>query len=440
LIAQNTAAVTRQMLEQHMPDLVGISAPFSGNVYGAFQMAAEVRRFRPEIRVALGGGFANTSLRDLTEPEVFDWFDYVTLDDGEEPLLALVRHLQGKLPETGLVRTKHRVSGSVVTRQGLGTAKELGFSAGARTGGPDYAGLPLGDYLATCEMLNPMGRLWSDTRWNKLIVAHGCYWRKCSFCDITLDYVARYEAGEPVHLVQQIESVIKQTGQTGFHFVDEAAPPTVLARMAKELRDRKLSITWWGNVRFDKAFNRKMVELLADSGCIAVTGGLETASDRLLKMMNKGVSVAQVARVTKNFSDVGIMVHAYLIYGFPSQTTQETVDALENVRQLFLNGCLFSAYWHRFSLTAHSGVAKNPEAFGVRIVEPPSRGFARNVLAYEEDRPAPHDDFGAALDKAVYNWMHGVGLEEDVRSWFSVKVPRTTVPKNFVAKVLATPE
>jgi hypothetical protein len=289
-------------------------------------------------------------------------------------------------------------------------------------------------------MLNPMGRLWSDTRWNKLIVAHGCYWRKCSFCDITLDYVARYEAGEPVHLIQQIESVIQQTGQTGFHFVDEAAPPTVLARMAKELRDRKISITWWGNVRFDKAFNRKMVELLADSGCIAVTGGLETASDRLLKMMNKGVSVGQVARVTKNFSDVGIMVHAYLIYGFPSQTIQETVDALENVRQLFLNGCLFSAYWHRFSLTAHSGVAKNPAAFGVRIVEPPSRGFARNVLAYEEDDPAPHDDFGPALDKAVYNWMHGVGLEEDVRSWFTVKVPRTTVPKNFVAKVLASPE
>jgi len=446
LVAREIERIAADLLAMHKPELVGISAPFSGNVYGAFQLARAIRKMAPDVRIAFGGGFANTNLRDLADPRVFEFFDFVTLDDGEEPMLALVRLIEGRVGHAQLVRTWYRNDDQTVcyakapvldARAGESLAKLLDFKADARVDGPSYTGLPLGSYLATCEMLNPMGRLWSDTRWNKLIVAHGCYWRKCSFCDITLDYVARYEATEPPHLVNQIESVIQQTGQTGFHFVDEAAPPTVLARMAKELKDRDLSITWWGNVRFDKAFNQKLVRVLADSGCIAVTGGLETASDRLLKLMDKGVTVEQVARVTRNFSEVGIMVHAYLIYGFPTQTVQETVDALENVRQLFLNGCIFSAYWHRFTLTAHSGVAKNPEAYGVRIIEPPGKGFARNVLQYEEKDAIDHDAFGPGLERAVYNYMHGVGLEEDVRSWFDIRLPKTCVPKNFIRDALA---
>lgn len=63
--------------------------------------------------------------------------------------------------------------------------------------------------------------------------------------------------------------------------------------------------------------------------------------------MEKGVTIAQVARVTDGFTQAGIMVHAYLMYGFPTQTTQETIDSLEVVRQLFQAGIVQSGYWHR---------------------------------------------------------------------------------------------
>ena len=103
-------------------------------------------------------------------------------------------------------------------------------------GTPTYDGLPLDRYLSLLDMLNPMHRLWSDGRWNKLTVAHGCYWKKCSFCDVSLDYIARYDAATAETLVDRIEAIVAETGQTGFHFVDEAAPPEALQALAAELQ------------------------------------------------------------------------------------------------------------------------------------------------------------------------------------------------------------
>jgi hypothetical protein len=181
---------------------------------------------------------------------------------------------------------------------------------------------------------------------------------------------------------------------------------------------------------------------------------LEVASDRLLKLMKKGVSVEQVARVTRAFSDAGILVHAYLMYGFPTQTAQDTVDALEYVRQLFAAGCIHSGFFHRFTCTVHSPVGKHPEQYGVTLSPPLQATFANNDINFTDVTGIDHDVFGAALKKALYNYMHGIGLDLDVREWFeqhaSVRrvskrarrraphaVPRTTVPPNLIERALA---
>jgi hypothetical protein len=200
-----------------------------------------------------------------------------------------------------------------------------------------------------------------------------------------------------------------------------------------------VSISWWGNIRFEKSFTPALCRQLADSGCIAISGGLEVASDRLLKLMNKGVSVEQVARVTRGFADAGILVHAYLMYGFPTQTVQDTVDALETVRQLFENGCIQSGFFHRFACTVHSPVGRNPEAFGVTLQALPPVSFAKNDIGFHDPTGTDHDALGAGLKKALYNYMHGVGLEQDVRRWFSAPVPRTTVPRHRIARALKAP-
>lgn len=433
LLDETLRQLTLNALQQHQPQMVLITVPFPGTVYAAFRIAQWIRQVAPEVITVLGGGYVNTELRELQEARVFDYFNFITLDDGERPLLALVEHLQGRRGLDQLVRTYYRSPDTGTVQYSRAVEPDVPF---AQVGTPTWDGLPLQDYLSTLDMLNPMHRLWSDGRWNKLTIAHGCYWKKCSFCDISLDYIGRYDTAAAELLADRIQTIVQETGQTGFHFVDEAAPPKGLRSLAEELLKRNLKISWWGNIRFEKSFTPDLCQLLADSGCIAISGGLEVASDRLLALMEKGVSVAQVARVTRSFSDAGILVHAYLMYGFPTQTVQETVDALEYVRQLFEEGCLHSGFFHRFTCTAHSPVGKTPERYGVTLKPLPPITFAKNDVEFVDPTGVDHDGLGESLTKALYNFMHGVGLDADIRSWFRGRVPRSTVPRNFVARAL----
>ncbi|MCK2096801.1 B12-binding domain-containing radical SAM protein [Thauera aromatica] len=426
-----------EAVSRHAPQVVLVSTPFPGSVYGAFRIARAIKARHPEVITVLGGGFVNTELRELAEPRVFDDFDYVTLDDGERPLLALLEHLQGERERSRLVRTFVRDADSGQVRYLDGAEPDVPF---AEIGTPTWDGLPLDRYLSVLDMLNPMHRLWSDGRWNKLTVAHGCYWKKCSFCDTSLDYIGRYDGAAASVLVDRIEAIIAETGQTGFHFVDEAAPPKALRALAEELLRRGVAISWWGNIRFEKSFTPELCRLLADSGCIAVSGGLEVASDRLLKLMKKGVSVEQVARVTHAFSEAGVLVHAYLMYGFPTQTVHDTVDALEYVRQLFAAGCIQSGFFHRFACTVHSPVGRNPEDYGITLAALPEVTFANNDIAFLDPTGVDHDRLGKALNKALYNYMHGIGLEVDVRQWFDERVPRPRVGRRFIAQALQAAE
>jgi len=433
LIDDRLHALTLAAIARHRPQVVLLSVPFPGAVYGAFRIAQSIKALDAGIVTVLGGGFANTELRELREPRVFDFFDFVTLDAGERPLLALLEHVGGRRSAQRLVRTFRRDTAGTVQYVHF-PEPEVPFEA---VGTPTWTGLPLDRYLSLLDMLNPMHRLWSDGRWNKLTVAHGCYWKKCSFCDVGLDYIGRYETASASVLADRIEAIVQETGQTGFHFVDEAAPPKALRALAEELLRRRLEISWWGNVRFEKTFSPDLCELLAESGCIAISGGLEVASDRLLTLMKKGVSVEQVARVTRGFSEAGILVHAYLMYGFPTQTVQDTVDALEYVRQLFLNGCIQSGFFHRFACTVHSPVGQDPQAYGVELVPLPFTTFAKNDVAFIDPTGVDHDALGVGLRKALYNFMHGVGLDQDVRMWFDFPVPKARVARRRIEQALA---
>ena len=433
LIDDTLVQLTLDALRKHQPTVVLISVPFPGSVYAAFRIAQSVKAYNPKIITLLGGGFVNTELRELTEPRVFDYFDYVTLDSGERPLLSLLAYLQGQRSRQRLVRTFVRDTESQQVQYINLVEPDVPFE---EVGTPTWDGLPLDRYLSLLDMLNPMHRLWSDGRWNKLTVAHGCYWKKCSFCDVSLDYIGRYESASATVLVDRIETIIQETRQTGFHFVDEAAPPKSLKALATELLKRDTGISWWGNIRFEKTFTPDLCGLLAQSGCIAVSGGLEVASDRLLNLMKKGVSVDQVARVTRAFSDAGVLVHAYLMYGFPTQTVQDTVDALELVRQLFANGCIQSGFFHRFTCTVHSPVGLHPGEYGVILKPLPPVSFAKNDVLFTDPTGVDHAALGVGLRKAIYNFMHGLGLDEDVRNWFDFKVPRTTVAKHRIERAL----
>ncbi|MFN3341242.1 MAG: B12-binding domain-containing radical SAM protein [Flavobacteriales bacterium] len=431
-----TLKILDHYLKENNPALVAFTVPFPGNLYSAFRCAQHIRNHYPHMKVAMGGGFANTELRSVSDPHVFNYFHYITLDDGEAPLECLMELIHGKRKDNELKRTfllrNHKVE--YVNHTSIPDYKQT------QTGTPDYSGLRLKEYLSVIEIANPMHRLWSDGRWNKLTLAHGCYWGKCTFCDVSLDYIKIYEFAAAKIIVDRMETLIAQTEESGFHFVDEAAPTALMRELALEILRRNLNVTWWTNIRFEKSFTKDLCRLLAASGCIAVSGGLEVASDRLLELIDKGVTVEQVTKVAAHFTECGIMVHAYLMYGYPTQTIQETVDSLEVVRQLFENGVLQSGFWHRFALTTHSPVGMHPEKFGIKITQQEKGTFANNDLEFVDPTGCDHDAFAEGLRISLYNYMLGAGYDLPLQKWFDKKIPKSGIARDYIRKVLEKEE
>lgn len=435
-IDQILIELLKKKIHDIKPSLVALSVPFPGNLYSSLRCGQWIKQQYPTIKVAMGGGFANTELRSLTDPRVFEYYDFITLDDGERPIELLWEHIQGKRETSTLKRTFLRTNGKVeyINDSSCSDYKQ------SEIGTPDYSNLLLDQYISAIEIANPMHSLWSDGRWNKLTMAHGCYWGKCTFCDISLDYIKIYEPVAASLIVDRMEELIAQTGENGFHFVDEAAPPSLMKSVALEIIKRKLIVSWWTNVRFEKSFTRDLCLLLSASGCIAVSGGLEVASDRLLKLIDKGITVEQVAKVCRNFTESGIMVHAYLMYGFPTQTEQETIDSLEMVRQLFDTGVLKSGFWHLFTMTAHSPVGLAPSKFKVKKLNDKIGSFANNDILHIDPTGTNHDQFGFGLKKALLNFMHGACLDFPLQKWFDFPVPKTSVEPNVIRNAIAEPE
>ncbi len=377
-------SIMLQLLEAIVSDFhpakVCLTVPFPGCLYGALRCAQWLKA-HTTATIELGGGFPNTEWRQLSDQRIYEFCHEVLIDGCKE----------------------------------------------ADQYCPDFSDLPLDKYLSLTEMTNPMHRLWSQGRWNKMVMAHGCYWHRCAFCDTSLDYIGNYRAPKATTVVDHMERVMAQTDRTGFHFVDEALPPKLLKEVAEEILNRGLAVSFWGNIRFERAYTAELCDLLAEAGMVAVSGGLEVASDRLLKLMDKGVTIQQTVEACRHLRDAGIMVHTYLMYGFPTETLQESVDALETVRRMFDEGIVQSAFWHRYAMTCHSPSGLNPEAYGARrtVLEP--NPFCNNEVDWEPQFPYDIDAVGAALRLATYNYMNGLGLDQPVRSWFPIKVPKPSI-------------
>jgi hypothetical protein len=408
---------------KHRPRVVGLTVPFPGALYGAFRIAQRMKAQDPRATTVVGGGYVNTELRELGEPRVFDTFDYVVYDDGEIPLLRILQSLVKPKSAPELVRTRVRRRGRVVLLDDPAAPPLRHRDRPA----PDFSPLATAGYLAMVESPNPMHRLWSERPWIKLTLAHGCYWHRCSFCDTSLDYIRSYDPADAETIVDWMVRATKDTGLRGFHFVDEAAPPALLGRLSSLILERGLQVEWWANIRFEKQFTPELAGLMARSGCLAMSGGLECAHDRLLELMDKGITTTQAAAAMRALSGAGILVHAYLMYGYPTQTAQETMDALEFVRRLFAQGWVQSAYWHRFALTAHSPAFRDASKLRLRVLDAREAAFSRNEIPFDEPGRDDPGVFGAGLRRAVYNFMHGVGLDHDVRTWFDFPVPPSTM-------------
>ena len=425
-----------ELCEEMFPadlDLVCITCPFPGNVVGSLLIGKWLAAHRPGVKRAFGGGYPSTELRQLAEPRMFDYMDYVVLDDGEVPLQQICARLEGR--DAPLHNTYAREAGKV-TFSGA-TQPPIPFGD---LPAPSYTGFALDRYVHMIYVASPVQRA-NDGTWLKLTAAHGCYWKKCTFCDITLPYIADYDPMPAQRLADQMDAMHEETGLSGFHFTDEAAPPGLLFDLALELLRRGRNYSWWGNVRYDRAFEPDRCKLLAAAGMILTTGGIEVASDAVLAKIEKGISVGSVIKVLQALSEAGIAAHAYLIYGFPGETVQDTINGLETIRQMMRHGLLVNAVYHQLSVTAHAPLGRKPELFPIRLGVQPFKGFAKNAIPFMytdgvQRSKGVHDALSLALD----NFRRGLYFDDPIQEWFrGIDVPAPTIAPDFVAEAMKLP-
>ncbi len=126
------------------------------------------------------------------------------------------------------------------------------------------------------------------------------------------------------------------------------------------------------------------------------------------------------------------------MYGFPTETEQETIDSLEVVRQLFEKNCIQSAFWHLFTATAHSPIGLNPEEFGIEITGPVFEGFAQNDLIHLDPQGADHKKYTNGLNAALNSYLNRSGFEKQLSTWFDFPVFATMHPKDLIEGFLVS--
>ncbi|MFA6507664.1 MAG: radical SAM protein [Treponemataceae bacterium] len=468
LLAEEWDRIEREFTPtESRPFILACTVPFPGCLAGALAAARSTKaRFGDRVRTVAGGGYVNTELRSITSTRFFGYFDFLSFDRGYGSLEAILE-LGGARPAGSLYKTIYRdnTSGVLVGSPNEGEGSSAcNFSEDAakpvdtarfektdaespKTVFPDYRGVDFSRYILPVDDENPMHRLWSDGRWMKAYLAHGCYWAACAFCDVSLDYIHGFLAVEPDALFAHLVAQAAETGIRGVHLVDEAAPVASLLRLAELNRAAGLPLVFWGNIRFERGFTPDVAAVLAAGGLLGVSAGIEIASERGFKRLGKGIGLGDVVRACAAFKEAGILVHAYLIFGFWDENDGEIVDSVETMRQVFAAGLVDSAFWHKFVLTRHSRVmrewknGKHPELkpiegeVGVHAVGVHAVGdFADNDLRFEGEHRT--DRWSSPLDALVAAWMTGEALDRPVAEAIPFKTPKPGVAADLIVTLL----
>lgn len=423
-----------------VPDLICISVPFAGTFLPGLYTARYLKqRFGKKTFISLGGGFVNTELRDANDPSLGKYLDGLSFDRGYGSYKCL-EEIGTNGSKSSIYKMRFFNENGVV--EPVWTEKEVEDYETQITAKviPDFSDIDFSRYPRVCDDKNPMHRIWNDGAWVKAYLAHGCYWHKCAFCDTQLDYVCGYKTVDIEPLYNGLLKNAREKKAYGVHFVDEALPPVALKKFCLLNARNGNPLYFWGNVRFEKAFTKDLAAFLSYCGFGGASAGLEVATGEGLKSINKGTDIESIVGACAAFKEAGILVHAYMIYGFWHDTPQSIINSMETLRQFFEAGLLDSSFWHKFMLTRNSQVyyewsqGKHPELIPIEPKKNNNSIFADNNLHFKGEND--YSKFGNSLDTALNSWMHGDKLDMKVQKWFGFQVPSPSIQRDYIEKLI----
>lgn len=427
-------------VDEEAKTLVCISVPFAGTFTAALFTAKFFKeKFKEKTFVSLGGGFVNTELREFSDSAFYKYADALSFDRGYGSYIQLLNRHEAPVYNMRIFSGKEIFEPLSANDERCSDIVKIENETTGSTV-PDYSDIDFSKYPRMADDTNPMQRMWSDGTWFKAYLAHGCYWHRCSFCDVTLDYVKSYRMTCVDKIFDGLSQQCNNKKIRGIHFVDEALPPAAVKKFSLlNIKKNSSALSFWGNVRFEKVWNRDITDLCAKGGLIGVSGGIEIATGSGLDKISKGTDLESIVSACCAFKESGILIHAYMIFGYYGESEQDIINSMETLRQFFDAGLLDSCFWHKFVLTRHSrlydewtkGMHKDLKPFENKD----SGIFAKNGIHFEGENS--YDKYSDGLNQSLQNWMHGKGINKSVNKWFAFKTKEPTVSKNLVADAIA---
>jgi len=373
-------------------NLVGLSVCFPGQLQPAYAFAWKIKRALPHVHVTAGGpGLTQMMirLRGSQLAHALGPFDSAVLFEGEHTLLELSR----------AVATGDSLRGvqNLVLRDALQGARYLeghGSEDLRALPGPDFDGLPLDRYLSPRLTLP-----YDPTR--------GCYWGKCTFCHYGLAEVgtAEYRERDVPTMIAHLDALSTKHGTKHFYFSQDSVAPKTLLKLAEALIASGLDLRWGTDLKPEKYLTAARAGTLRRAGAVACALGVESGSDRVLELIDKGAPVAVVSDVIERLADAGVAAEAMCFTDFPTETRDE---ALETLRFLDERRDHVATYIvGEFGLTHGSLVARNPANFGVREVWELSGDRLGLSLFFAPEHPWKDDDDRAAVEDELRQLSRG---------------------------------
>jgi anaerobic magnesium-protoporphyrin IX monomethyl ester cyclase len=367
-------------------DLIGLSVAFPGQLAPAYSFAHKLKELVPGAHLTVGGPAMTQMLIRLKGKALaraLGPFDSAVVFEGEHTLLSLVRAIEAGSPLRELT--------NVVVRDPLMGARYLaghGMEDLKALPAPDFDGLPLDRYLAPSLILP-----YDPTR--------GCYWGKCTFCHYGLAEVgtASYREREVDGMVAHLQQLAARHGTRRFYFSQDSVAPKTLVKLAQGLLDAGLDLRWATDLKPEKYLTQERANLLKRAGAVACALGVESASPRVLSLIDKGAPVETVRDVIVRLGAAGVAAEAMCFTDFPTETADEAVETLRFLGDLRDDVALFIV--GEFDLAHGALLAQDPAKFGLADVWQLEGDELGLGLFYEEAHPSKSERDRARVDAAL---------------------------------------
>ncbi|MBU0730472.1 MAG: radical SAM protein [Proteobacteria bacterium] len=347
----------RQLSNLGNPRFIGISLTFVSQIPETFYLCRLIKEQFPACFLMLGGPCIDQIVGNSdtkTVNRIFDYVDAVGMQEGEKTLEQLLPLLDAESQEAECfaaipnLMMKGRAPGTLIRSPAL--TFDL---ADAAT--PDYADLEPDRYLAPDRML-----LYSPTR--------GCYWNKCSFCSYGFNQSGRHSYREiPVErAVADLQILQEKFGVTNFYLSADVLSPAYALALAQRIIDQGLDIRWSTDLRIESSYTPERCRLLYQAGLRAVAFGIESGSDRVLRLMNKGIDTGLIRRINRNFHQAGISTSWMTFLNHPGETELEAAETLALIDEQ--SGMVDQFIAGEFNLTPGSLISCHPEQYGIASV------------------------------------------------------------------------